>query len=120
MLQDRSTKHKKTDGTIIDGAGGALDDQGKPHRVATKVALTKEQEKVRLVAYKYNHSAVCVARKHNDWHAKNKERLSLPKKFGVYIDELIVADRAARGNVDAAAPGAAAAAAVRTYHRAAS
>ena len=37
----------------------------------------------------------------------NKEHHSLPTKFGVYIDELIVVNRAARGNADAAAPPAA-------------
>ena len=107
MLQDRPAKHRRTDGTIIDGAGGALDNQGNPRRVATKVPLTKEQEKARLAAYKYDHPSVCVSRKHNEWHANNKERHQLPKKFGKYIDGLIVVDRAARGNADAAAPAAA-------------
>ena len=108
MLQDRPTKHRKRDGKTIDAqCGGALDNQGKPRRVATKVPLTKEQEKARLAAYKHDHPSVCVARKHNEWHANNRERHSLPKKFGVYIDELIVVDRATRGNADAAAPAAA-------------
>ena len=51
--------------------------------------------------------AVVSAGKHNEWHANNRERHNLPTKFGVYIDELIVVDRATRGNADAAAPAAA-------------
>ena len=84
-----------------------MDNQGNPRRVATKVPLTTEEKKAAKAAYTYNHPAVCVARGHNDWHANNKERLSLPTKFGVYIDELIVVDRATRGNADVAAPAAA-------------
>jgi hypothetical protein len=115
MLQDRPTKSRKRDGKAIDAqCGGALDNQGNPRRVATKVPLTTEEKKAAKAAYTHNHPSVCVARGHNDWHANNRERHSLPKKFGVYIDELIVVDRATRGNADAAAPAAAAPAAQDT------
>lgn len=108
MLQDRPTKSRKRDGKTMDAqCGGALDNQGNPRRVPTKEKLTPEEKKAAKAAYTYDHPAVCVSRKHNEWHANNKERHSLPTKFGVYLDELIVVDRATRGNADAAAPPAA-------------